>query len=575
MSGSMTGPTDMEHRQTPSTSTGTENKLQAKIRCEQVRLLYEELQISIFSSLGVAAVLVLALWDVIEHAALLIWLGALIILSIGRLWMASMYWKREADASDTQSWFLRFTVGAALSGLLWGSASFFLMPAESIGHQLLLTFILGGLMAGATQSLSPVMAAYVVFCLPTALPVILRLFMLHTPVGPAMGLLFALFAFALFFIARNLNKVLAESFRLRFENTDLIANLKDEVATRKMAEDKMRRHNAILEMLESDLPLTDILNAINQAIEEEDPSAKSSILLLDEDGKQLFNASAPSLPDDFTATINGAAIGPSTGSCGTAAYKNEMVIVEDIASDPLWADYKELALAHGLQACWSMPIRNAASKVLGTFALYYKLPRKPTTMEIELIQSAAYLAGIAIERYRTARKLEQMAHYDALTLLPNRSAFITRFEQALAQSRRNKQLCALLFIDLDDFKDINDTHGHEAGDSVLQEVANRLRACLREVDTPARLGGDEFTLILTELHNSKDAALVAGKVIEALSQSIEPEGRDMSIGCSIGISLFPDDGEDVDTLIAKSDTAMYQAKQKGGNTWKFYSQARQ
>lgn len=548
------------------------SSLQDKIRCEQVRLLYQGLQVSIFSALAVATILALTMWNAIPHLTLLIWAGALVILSAARLWLAAMYAKQSEKDDHMQTWLFRFVVGATMSGLLWGAAGIYLMPAASVGHQLLLIFVLGGLMAGATQSLSPVMAAYAAFCIPVGLPIVFRLFLQHTAIGSAMGLLFALFTFSMFLIARNLHKVLTESFRLRFENTDLIANLQGEIDTRRMTEDKMHRYNAILEMLESDLPLTDILNAINQAIEEENPLAKSSVLLLDEEGKHLFTTSARSLPEEYSAAINGSAIGPSAGSCGTAAYRNDMVVVEDIANDPLWADYKKLALAYGLQACWSMPIRDAASKVLGTFALYYMNPRKPTASEIKSIQSAAYLAGIAIERYRTLRKLEQMAHYDALTLLPNRPTFITRFEQALAQARRNKQQCALLFIDLDHFKHINDTHGHEAGDIVLQEVAKRLRTCLREVDTPARLGGDEFTLILTELHTGKDAALVAGKVIEALSHKIEPEGRNMTIGCSIGIGLFPDDGEDVDTLIAKADAAMYQAKQKGGNTWEFYSQ---
>jgi len=302
------------------------------------------------------------------------------------------------------------------------------------------------------------------------------------------------------------------------------------------------------------------------------PAAKSSILLLDETGKHLLAISAPSLPDAYNQAVHGVAIGPSVGSCGTAAYRNEMVVVEDISTDPLWADYKELALAHGLQACWSMPIRSIQKKVIGTFALYYSKPLKPRQVEIRHLKDAANLAAVAIEHCLADERLQKMAHYDALTGLPNRTTFMDRLKQALAQAHRRNQQFALLFIDLDKFKPINDALGHEAGDKTLQETGRRLQACVREVDTAARVGGDEFIIILTEIHGKKDAELVSKKVIKALCQEIELEERKYSTGCSIGISLYPANGEEADTLITRADTAMYQAKKKG-DTYVFSSES--
>jgi len=542
------------------------------MRTEQVRLLYWALPASILSSLAVAAILVYALWGETSHTILLLWASALVMLSFSRLWLVFMYKKSQPEGAATQVWLSRFIVGATLAGLVWGSAGVWLMPADSIGYQLLVCFVLGGVMAGATQTLSAIMLAYVMFCIPAGLPVVIWLFMQHTAIASAMGLLLSLYTLSLIFIARNLNHVVTESFRLRFKNVGLLAEMKQEITARKESEDRTRRSNDILEMLATSFPLSAVLGAINMAIEKEIPLATSSILLLDEAGKDLHNASAPNLPDEYVAAIdNGIAIGPSAGSCGTAAYRNATVIVEDIANDPLWADFKDLALSLGLRACWSIPIRNAASEVLGTFALYFTAPRKPDAKENDLLHWAAHLTGIAIERHSAAEKLQQMAHYDTLTQLPNRTMFIDRLEQGLAQARRGKHKLALLFIDLDRFKLINDTFGHEAGDSALKEVANRLHACVREVDTAARIGGDEFTLILTELHNSSDAALVARKVIDSLSLDLELKGGCMSVGGSIGISLFPDDGDDIDTLIAKSDNAMYQAKKEGGNALVYYS----
>ena len=185
-----------------------------------------------------------------------------------------------------------------------------------------------------------------------------------------------------------------------------------------------------------------------------------------------------------------------------------------------------------------------------------------------MIRSTAHLAGIAIEKKQSEMELKHMAHMDQLTGLPNRALFMDRLNQALIQARRQKIKLAVLFIDLDRFKVINDRHGHKAGDNVLQEVARKLKVCVRKMDTVARLGGDEFTIILTEISGAKDAAMVAQKVIDALTEPQQIEGEEYAIEGSIGISLYPQNGEDVDTLLANADAAMYQAKEVG-NSYQF------
>ena len=545
---------------------------QAQIRNEQVGLLYQQLPGSLGASMTVAIILAFALWEIIPDTTIIGWTAALGLLSTGRLILSYAFRNRQADGQDGQRWYVYFLVGSIASGIVWGSAGVILMSETSLEHQILVIFILGGIMAGASQSLSAIFMVYASFCIPITIPVSVWLVLQNTPVHLSMALLALFFAFMLLIFARHLNKTLVESFRLRFENIDLIANLEKEASAKKKTEGTLRGHNAILEMLATRPSLTETLNAINLMIEEENPGAKSSILLLDEEGKHLLSTSAPSLPAAYNAAINGVAIGPKVGSCGTATYRNEMIIVEDISTDPLWADYKDLALTHGLQSCWSVPIRDSHKKVIGTFALYYSELRKPRQAEIRTLKDAANLADVAIDRCQSAEKLNKMAHFDALTGMPNRAMFMDRLKQALAQSRRRKKQLALLFIDLNKFKLINDTLGHEAGDRALQETAKRLNSCVREVDTAARLGGDEFTIILTEIRSSKDAALVSKKVIDALSQDIEREGKKYSIAGSIGISLYPDDGEDADSLLGKADDAMYQAKKKEGDTYLFYSE---
>ena len=161
----------------------------------------------------------------------------------------------------------------------------------------------------------------------------------------------------------------------------------------------------VLEMIASGAPLPDILETIVQQMEVQSEGGIGSVLLLDEDGVHLRHGAAPHLPAAYQSAVDGVTIGPDVGSCGTAAFRRELVIVEDIATDPLWASCRELALAHGLRACWSTPVFSSSGQVLATFAVYYRQPRRPSAEEMEWVSRATHLAGIAIERKRDEARL--------------------------------------------------------------------------------------------------------------------------------------------------------------------------
>ncbi len=178
-----------------------------------------------------------------------------------------------------------------------------------------------------------------------------------------------------------------------------------DVTDRKREESLRLRLSQVLESIAGDEALPEILERLVRAIEEYQPDMKGSVLLLDMDGKRLRHGAAPSLPESYNAAVDGLLIGPRVGSCGTAAYEKRLVIVEDTLTDPLWADYRDLAAKHGLSACWSQPIIDHEGAVLGTLAMYYQRPRKPAAAELELISTAANIAGIAIKRKRAEEAL--------------------------------------------------------------------------------------------------------------------------------------------------------------------------
>lgn len=174
-------------------------------------------------------------------------------------------------------------------------------------------------------------------------------------------------------------------------------------------------------------------------------------------------------------------------------------------------------------------------------------------------------------RKNMEERLRELAHFDKLTGLPNRALFLDRLQQAATRSKRERTRFALLFVDLDGFKAVNDGYGHDTGDALLQIVAQRLNECVRESDTVARMGGDEFTIILLNMLDARNASPIAEKIISSLSQPVVIGEHECHIGASIGISVFPDDGDDVATVLSHADGAMYEVKRRGKNSFRYFS----
>jgi len=361
---------------------------------------------------------------------------------------------------------------------------------------------------------------------------------------------------------------------LRNEQNEILGlvGIAHDITGRKKA-DLLRDGQAqILEMIATGVPLEDVLGRLVRLMESQLTGIFGSVLLLDKEGRHLRHGAAPSLAKGYIKAIDGVAIGPKVGSCGTAVFRRAPVIVTDVMLDPLWEDYRDLAMGYGYRSCWSTPIISHQGAVLGVFAMYSKTARAPAEAETRLIDFTTRIAGIAIERKVAEDQIHFMANHDVLTGLPNRALLEDRLSQAILHAQRYDRWVTVVFIDLDNFKLINDTLGHNAGDRLLKALAERMVACVKSTDTVVRLGGDEFVLVLFDQPKNVDLiAETLQQVRTAIAEPIQLGNRCVRTTASIGIANYPKDGRVPETLIANADAAMYRAKEVGRDNFQFYA----
>lgn len=359
----------------------------------------------------------------------------------------------------------------------------------------------------------------------------------------------------------DLAEAVGAELRLRLQEREL-----------RRAHDIAAAHNRTHALIADDAPLPDVLQTVVDAIEHFDPLVRASVLMLDQDAGTLHHAAGAKLPAAYRAAIDGVGIGPDVGSCGRAAALGVEVITPDIVRDPRWDAYAPTALAHHLRHCWSAPILDHAGRVLGTFALYGEAPREPDEDILDFLRASARLAGIAIERRRSAERLTHEATHDALTGLWNRQGLTERMAKTLARARRP---ITVLFVDLDRLKLVNDGLGHEAGDEVLRQVALRLRRAVRAEDLVARFGGDEFVLVPRRSLDERRVEQTARRLLREIERPVVLDGAEpVTVTASIGsVTIDPAD-VDAQEALRRADIAMYQVKSAGGGGYRPYVSVR-
>ena len=228
-----------------------------------------------------------------------------------------------------------------------------------------------------------------------------------------------------------------------------------------------------------------------------------------------------------------------------------------------------MPLGIGLRACWSTPVKAKDGRVIATFAFYYRESRAPSNWHRRIVDACVNLGAFAIERKEARAEIARLAYHDILTGLPNRAQLRHLITTAIAACPTGSHV-ALAFLDLDHFKDVNDTLGHAAGDELLIQLAQRLREHIGPEDMLGRLGGDEFVILLP-YRDGESAERVAAEITEALAAPLRLGSRQLQMSASIGISLYPDHATDIDTLMQQADAAMYMAKQAGRSTHRLFS----
>jgi diguanylate cyclase (GGDEF)-like protein/PAS domain S-box-containing protein len=651
-----------------------------QIYAEQVRHLYRLSPAGYLGTLINASIMTFALWNVVDNAVLAGWFTLVAAITSGRYLLYRAYVAAAAPDPAARSWANRFFVGATAMGCMWGMLSAVLFPHGSLPHQLLVIFVIGGMVMSAAGVLSTVKRVFYGFTLPAVVPLIMVLFLqgqsLHVLMG-ALGIVYTIvvMAFAaemranvlssthaqealrqatqklqalinaspLAIVVRDadgrierwnlaaermfgwseaevLNKSVpwypagkeeegnryrstilrgeafsnVEAVRLRKDGTPLIVSLSGapivndkgnatgllviiaDITARKRFEMRQELQNTITALLAEARTVEEALAKVIEAFCEKLGWACGSRRVLDTQINALRCAEAWGIGESAVMNFveeTRALLTPSTSKHSGVTRRvwdtGQPMWITDIQVD---RNLKRGAAARkaGLHSALAFPVM-IGQEFYGVMEFFAQEVRQPDSEMLDFSRQLGSQVGQFIARKQAEQNLRFVATHDPLTALPNRTMFGDRLSQALAQARRYNRRLALLFVDLDGFKVVNDTFGHDAGDVLLKEIASRLRTCLREGDVIGRIGGDEFVVLIEEFNDAERLALVAQKILETVARPVLVRGQECQVTSSVGISAYPQDGRDSQALLRNADSAMYRAKEQGKNRFYFYS----
>lgn len=475
---------------------------------ESYKLLSASVPISLLISTILAFIMAAVLSSQLPHGTLWIWLATIVCIHAVRVLFAYKF-KPTPKLSQQQikQYLIYFRIGVLSSSFAWGWTGYFLSQHIDFVYQVFIAYTLAGLAAGAASSLASDRLSIVAFIIPIMSPNIIFFFGIDNTIGPSMAMMMMLFTVYLISTARRQGQNLYENIQLRYQ-----AN-RDEIQFR------------------------EILNfsPIAAAISDNDSQHK---LFINQSYLDLLEYSVS--PSSKVEMSHYSIDEEQFKTITTKLNKGQNVTNQLI----------ELTSADGGESKWG----------IGSF-LIINYKNEPAVL--------SWIYDIS-ERKKVEEKIKHLAYHDPLTQLPNRSLFNDRLQHALKTAQRHDTLLGIMFIDLDGFKRINDNYGHDVGDELLKEVAQRLLDKLRLTDTLSRLGGDEFVVLLPDLSEIKYASDIGQKILAEVDRPFDINGERLDISSSIGIAVYPHHGSRAEELLKNADNAMYYAKNNGKNNVQLY-----
>lgn len=336
-----------------------------------------------------------------------------------------------------------------------------------------------------------------------------------------------------------------------------------DITERERADALLRLERELLEMAASNEPADNILNHACLALERQLESCRVAVLQLDEESSSLLVRNGPSLPSSFCEQLNELHSDHLLRSLQLGLNLGLLQIFSVQAKSEHWQEWQALAKQYKIAACWLMPIQVTPHSSQSLLAVFPRYQSQPSEHEQMMVPRIGYLTALILERQQQQEQIEHLALYDSLTGLANRSLLNEQLLRSINRARREEIKFALLFVDLDGFKAINDNHGHDAGDAILVTLGQRLLHRFRSTDCCARIGGDEFVILLDEIDDEVTAFTVAESLLALLAIPLEWGPHQLQVTASIGVALYPEDGDNAATLLTRADNAMYHAKAKG------------
>jgi diguanylate cyclase (GGDEF)-like protein/PAS domain S-box-containing protein len=531
----------------PTDKAETEDPATALVREEQVRLLFRFSVVGLLATLLVILILGAILWDELDRPPVFVWFVVIALVTTARYTLYSAFTHANPPAGALADWENRFIAGTVVTAILWAAMGTFLLPDSAhLAQRLSVVMLMALLFTGAVAYYAPHPFAYKIVAFGGLVPLAVTLGFSGERSQMFLSGVLLVLAVALPYVHTLVHKALVDSLRTRQIRAALVTELaheRDRVqeATAALADEMIERLKA---------QQAELLAAQKLRMHVE----RTPLAVIEWDREHRVTAWNPSAEAIF-GYGEAEALGKSAADLVVPANESE-------ALEGMWKELVETRDGN------KMTLHNVTRGGRPIQCEWYNTPLVDPGGRIH---GFASLVQDVTERLNTERTIHYMAHHDALTGLPNRRLMQDRLNQAIMQARRKHRHVGVLFLDLDRFKTVNDTLGHDSGDFVLKDVARRLATCVREADTISREGGDEFVVVLPDLERPESARVVAEKILRELAKPIEIGGQEIHVTTSIGISHYPNDATDVNHLLKHADSAMYQAKDSGRNTVRFFT----